>query len=70
MRSTSYVELPAVIAEDNTGAIFLGKNQQVGSRAKHIDVRYHFIREKTEDGYFVVVYVQTCETLVTCFQRM
>ena len=56
-----YVELPAIIAEDNTGAIFLSKNQQVGSRTKHIDVRYHFIREKTEDGYVVVVYVQTCE---------
>ena len=55
-----YVDLPAVIAEDNTGAIFLSKNQQVGSRTKHIDVRYHFIREKVESGHVVVVYVQTC----------
>jgi hypothetical protein len=62
--------MPARIAEDNTGAIFLSKNQQVGSRAKHIDVRYHFIHEKTEDGYVVVVYLQTCENPVTCCQRM
>ncbi len=68
-----YVESPAIIVEDNTGAIFLRKNQQVGStRRKHIDVRCHFICEKTEDGYIVVVYVQTCENPsdLVCFQRM
>ena len=35
---------PAIIHEDNTGAIFLVTNQQVGARTKHIDVRHHFIR--------------------------
>jgi hypothetical protein len=29
---------PGIILEDNTGAIFLVKNQQVGSQTKHIDV--------------------------------
>jgi hypothetical protein len=43
LSKVSYVDLPSVIAEDNTGAIFLSKNQQVGSRTKHIDVRHHFI---------------------------
>jgi hypothetical protein len=36
---------PGIILEDNTGAIFLVKNQQVGSRTKHIDVRHHYIRQ-------------------------
>jgi hypothetical protein len=36
---------PGIILEDNTGAIFLVKNQQVGSRTKHVDVQYHYIRE-------------------------
>jgi hypothetical protein len=31
--------LPAIIYEDNTGAIFLVKNQQVGQRTKHISIR-------------------------------
>ena len=55
-----YVNLPSVIAEDNTGAIFLSKNQQVGSRTKHIDVRHHFIQEKVDNGEIVVQYVDTC----------
>ena len=29
---------PAKIYKDNTGTIFLVKNQQVGARTKHIDV--------------------------------
>ena len=39
---------PGVIFEDNAGAIFLSKNKQVGQRTKHIDVRYHFLREFTD----------------------
>jgi hypothetical protein len=34
---------PAIIYEDNLGTIFLVKNQQVSSRTKHIDIRYHFM---------------------------
>ena len=40
---------PATIHEDNTGAIFLAKNQQVGPRTKHIDVRHHHIRQQLAD---------------------
>jgi hypothetical protein len=55
-----HVNLPSVMAEDNTGAIFLSKNHQVGSRTKHIDVRHHFIREKVDNGEIIVQYVNTC----------
>jgi hypothetical protein len=34
---------PGIIHDDNTGAIFLVKNSQVGFQTKHIDVRHHFI---------------------------
>jgi len=50
---------PAILLEDNTGAIFLVKNQQVGPRTKHIDVRHHFIRELHEDGSLVVKYTES-----------
>ena len=41
---------PGLIYEDNQGCIFLIKNQTIGQRTKHIDVRYHFSREKYEAG--------------------
>ena len=39
------VKLPGIIFEDNSGVIFLVRNKQVTMRTKHIDVRYHFVRE-------------------------
>jgi hypothetical protein len=50
---------PGVILEDNTGAIFLVKNQQVSQRTKHIDIRAHFIREHYEKGELTVLFVNT-----------
>ena len=32
------------------GTIFLSKNKQVSQRTKHIDVRYHFLRDFTKKG--------------------
>ena len=50
---------PAIIKEDNTSAIFLVKNRQVGQRTKHIDVRHHFLREHCEAGRIAVEFVQS-----------
>jgi Reverse transcriptase (RNA-dependent DNA polymerase) len=47
------------VFEDNMGAIYLVKNQHVGARTKHIDVKTHFIRELVETGWFTVMYVKT-----------
>jgi len=53
------VRLPVILLEDNTGAIFLVQNQQVGARTKHIDVRHHFIRELHEEGSLIVKYIES-----------
>ena len=50
-------KFPGIIYEDNEGAIFLAKNQQVGMRTKHIDVRYHFIRDLVRDNFLDLRYV-------------
>ena len=41
---------PATLLEDNTGAIHLVENVTVGTRTKHIDVRWHHIREMQKEG--------------------
>jgi len=50
---------PGLIYEDNTGAIFLVKNAQVGLRTKHIDIRHHFIRELWQKGLINVEYIKS-----------
>ena len=53
------VRLPIKVQMDNIGAIFLAKNTTTGQRTKHIDVRYHFIRELVQDGTIEIVFVKT-----------
>jgi hypothetical protein len=38
------------ILGDNRGALALAKNPEYHSRTKHIDIRYHFVRHKVEEG--------------------
>ncbi|KAF1318429.1 Integrase catalytic core protein, partial [Globisporangium splendens] len=53
------------VFEDNQGVIVLAKNPEFHKRTKHIDIRYHFVREKVEDGQVVLEYCPTQEMLAT-----
>lgn len=52
---------PTALMIDNQSAIKLSNNPEFHQRTKHIDIQYHFIREKVEDGTIVTVYVPTQE---------
>ena len=57
------------ISSDNQGAIALSKDNKFHARTKHIDVRYHFIREAVEDGKVSVVYIPTDENPADIFTK-
>lgn len=48
---------------DNKSAIQLCKNPVFHDRTKHIETRFHFIRECVQDGKVAVDYVHTGEQL-------
>ena len=50
---------PTRIFEDNQSAICLARNPQFHGRAKHIGIKYRFIREQVEKG---TVELQCCPT--------
>jgi len=52
-----------VIMEDNTGAIKLGHNAEFHKRTKHIDIKYHFIRELVENNKIRILYINTKDQL-------
>lgn len=54
---------------DNQSALKLIRNPEFHKRTKHIDVRYHFIRERYEDGFFDLKYVNTHEQLADIFTK-
>ena len=50
---------PAVVQVDNSAAIALTKEGAPHQRSKHIDVRYHFIRDKVATGVVKVNWLPT-----------
>jgi hypothetical protein len=60
---------PLTISCDNQGAIALAKDNKFHGRTKHIDLRYHFIREAVEDGKINVKYVPTDDNVSDIFTK-
>jgi hypothetical protein len=48
---------PTQIRCDNNGAIAMARNPQFHKRAKHIDIRWHWIRDQVQEG---TIDVQSC----------
>jgi len=52
---------PPLIVSDNQGALAIAENPTNYQRAKHIDLRYHFIRHALENGQIRIDYVPTSQ---------
>ena len=53
------VTLPIIVHVDNVGAIFMAENVSATKRSRHVDARYHFVREFQFDGFIKIVFVST-----------
>ena len=62
------VKIPITIRVDNLGAIYLAKNSG-GKRSKHIEVRYHHIREKISDVSVEIIFVKSEGNIADGFTR-
>ncbi len=57
------VDEPVTLYEDNQSAICMSKNPLFQGRSKHIDIKYHFVRDQVEKKTITVRY------LLRVFQR-
>ena len=60
---------PTLIYEDNQGAISMAKNPVFDNRTKHVQIRYHFVREAVEQGTITLEYCHTDEMLADRFTK-
>ena len=63
------IEAPTLMYVDNQAAIALAHNSAVNRRNKHIDVRYHFMRQVVEDGIIKLDYCPTDEMVADMFTK-
>jgi hypothetical protein len=55
--------MPIPLLCDNQSAIRLAKNPEFHQRTKHVDIKYHFIREQLKNGVIDMQYVGTDDQL-------
>ena len=60
---------PTVVQEDNKGCLDLAGNPHHHQQTKHIDIQYHFIREKIEEGVLELVQCPTAQQLGDIFTK-
>ena len=63
------VTLPIIVHEDNTSCINLTNHPTTHQRTKHIDIRYHFIREQVQKEVIKVVQVQSTNNIADIFTK-
>lgn len=62
-------QLPITIYGDNNGALALTTNPEFHSRTKHIDIRYHYIRQLIQDGRITTRYISTDAMAADCLTK-
>ena len=60
---------PTTIHEDNQGTIAMSKNPVLHKRTKHIDIKFHFVREKIHDKTINLKYCPTHEMVADIFTK-
>jgi len=64
-----YIKLPIIVRIDNIAAKFMAETASASSRTKHIDVKYHYVREFVEQGFIKIIYIATEENISDMFTK-
>ncbi|XP_019150243.1 PREDICTED: uncharacterized protein LOC109147061 [Ipomoea nil] len=60
---------PATLWCDNLGATYMCANPVFHARTKHVEIDYHFVRDKVSTGEFLVNFVSTKDQLADIFTK-
>ncbi|CAM9857435.1 unnamed protein product, partial [Chrysoparadoxa australica] len=57
------------LGEDNQAALFLSGNPASTKRSRHVDIRYHWVREAVQNGHIQLYYLQTQRNTADAFTK-
>jgi len=60
---------PTIIFQDNQGTISMEHNKVSNKRTKHIDIKYHYIREMVDRKQISTTYVPTEKMIADCLTK-
>lgn len=61
-------EIPSLLV-DNQGSIRMAKNDISGNRTKHIDIKYHLVRDLLRENHFALKYCASAEMTADIFTK-
>ena len=64
------VELPVQLEVDNKAAIAFSESEGCNSRTKHVDIRYHFVRDYISQGLFTISHISSAENLADLLTKI
>jgi len=60
---------PTPLLCDNTAAINLSEDPLLHHRVKHVDIKYHFLRERVQSNELDIQYVNTHDNIADLFTK-
>ena len=63
------LELPIKVHVDNVGAIFMSRSNVNSITTRHVNMRYHFIRELVENETIEIIFIKTKENVADLFTK-
>ena len=63
------ISRPIILKEDNKTCIDFSKNPGDHKRSKHIDCRYHFVRERVAAGDILLEWISTTKQVADIFTK-
>ena len=63
------VQTPPIIYEDNQSTIKICENDVMHDRMKHVDIRYHFVRDDVQQKKIKMEWVATQDQLADIFTK-
>ena len=54
---------------DNQGALNMIDNHVCHDRTKHIDIKYHYVREQVQAGHCIFSYIPTSDNIADIFTK-
>ena len=61
---------PPALMVDNEPAIALAKNSVLHDRSKHINVKFHFLRDYVDGGQIIIEFVETGRQLADVLTKL
>lgn len=64
-----FLKSPPLLWCDNISSIYLASNPMFHARIKHLEVHYHYVREKVVSNALYVCYINTVDQVANIFTK-